>query len=294
MRARIFAILVTTALFALAAVPASANPDAHSYLALGDSVAFGYSPLIAAGGPSVPPSAFVGYPDTVAATLDLPVVNASCPGETTAGLIDRTAARDYKCLFFLQLGFKLHTTYSGSQLEFALNYLSTHPTVSLVTIDAGANDVFKLETSCGGRHTDCFANGISAVLASIDANLRFILGEIRNVANYHHALVVLTYYSISYDALTAGETQLLNARIIGAATAYGGIVANGFAAFMQPALNAGGSSCAAGLLVMYPGDGCDVHPSPAGHHLLAGAVVDAIATSCPAESVMGCMERNQG
>jgi len=289
MRVRILAILSTTALFVLAAVPASASRDAHGYLALGDSVAFGYSPLIFGNA-----DLFVGYPNTVAATLDLPLVNASCPGETTAGFVLRTPATDYMCLPYLAAGFPLHTTYSGSQLQFALNYLSTHPTVSLVTIDLGANDVFKLAAVCHGQDTDCFASGISGVLTSIDANLRLILGEIRNVAHYHHAIVVLTYYSVSYDPTTATGTQLLNAPIIDAANAYGGIVASGFDAFKQPALNAGGSSCAAGLLIVVAPGVCNVHPSPAGRDLLAGAVVDAIATSCPAESAMGCMERDQG
>ena len=292
MRVRVFALLSALALWVVAAIPASAGTDAHTYLALGDSVAFGYSPLIFAEGPGVDPSKFVGYPDTVATNLDLPLVNASCPGETTAGLISRTTANDFLCLPFLGGGFKLHTSYTGSQLDFAVKYLSTHPTTSLVTIDVGANDVFKLITICGGRNTACFANGISAVLANIDANLRFIFGEIRNVAHYHHALVVLTYYALSYDPTTAADTLALNAPISDAATAYGGIVASGFAAFEGPA--AGGSSCAAGLLIVLPRGSCDVHPSPMGRNLLAGAVVDAITASCPAESAMGCMERNQG
>ncbi len=293
MRVRLFALLSALALFVLAAAPASASTDAHSYVALGDSVAFGYSPLIVAGGHAGDPTNFVGYPDTVAAGLDLPLVNASCPGETAAGFISRTPATDWMCLPFLA-HFPLHTTYSGSQLDFAVSYLSAHPTVSLVTIDLGANDVFKLIAGCGGQNTACFANGISGVLTSIDANLRFILGEIRNVADYHHAIVVLTYYSLSYDPTTAARTQLLNAAISDAAKAYGGIVASGFDAFQQPALNAGGSSCAAGLLIVVPSGGCDVHPSPTGRDLLAGAVVESIAASCPAESAMGCMERNQG
>ena len=294
MRVRMVALLSALALWVIAAAPASATTDAHGYLALGDSVAFGYSPLIFAEGPTVDPSEFVGYPDIAAANLDLTLVNASCPGETTAGLISRTTANDFLCLPFVGAGFKLHASYTGSQLDFALKYLSTHPTTSLVTIDVGANDAFKLIAVCGGQNTACFANGISGVLANIDANLRFIFGEIRNVAHYHRALVVLTYYSVSYDRTTAADTQALNAPIIDAANAYGGIVASGFDAFKQSALNAGGSSCAAGLLIVLPSGGCDVHPSTKGRDLLAGAVVDAITASCPAESAMGCLERNQG
>jgi hypothetical protein len=53
-------------------------------------------------------------------------------------------------------------------------------------------------------------------------------------------------------------------------------------------------SCAAGLLIINLSDGtCDVHPTPLGRDLLAGAVINAIATSCPAESAIGCLNRSQ-
>src|SRR2546426_12238016 len=123
MRVRILAILSTTALFVLAAVPASASRDAHGYLALGDSVAFGYSPLIFGNA-----DLFVGYPNTVAATLDLPLVNASCPGETTAGFVLRTPPTDYMCLPYLNFS-PLSTPYSGAPVPFALHYLTPHPTL---------------------------------------------------------------------------------------------------------------------------------------------------------------------
>jgi lysophospholipase L1-like esterase len=299
MRVRLLALLSAAALFVLAAMPASATSEGHNYLALGDSVAYGYSPLIAFAISKgiLPPDAalFKGYPDTAAASLDLNEVNSSCPGETTAGFISRTAANDFLCLPFLASGIPLHTSYSGSQLDFALSYLSAHPTTSLVTIDIGANDVFKLATACGGQNTSCFAGGLSAVLTGIDANLRFIFAELRNVARYHHAIVVLTYYSLSYDPATAAGTQALNAPIIDAANAYGALVASGFDAFEGPALaTPDKSSCEAGLLIVLAPGVCDVHPTPAGRDLLAAAIVGAIAASCPAESAMGCMELNQG
>ena len=59
---------------------------------------------------------------------------------------------------------------------------------------------------------------------------------------------------------------------------------------------AGGSSCAAGLLIPLPpilGGGCDVHPTPKGRDLLAAAIVNTIAASCPAESPIGCLNRNR-
>ena len=295
MRVRLFSLLSACALFAMAAVPAGASADSHDYLALGDSVAFGYSPILVGEGLAGDPSVFVGYPDTAAKTFGMSLTNASCPGETTAGLISRTPSNDFVCLPYVA-NFPLHVSYSGSQLDFAVHYLQTHPTTRLVTIDIGANDVFKLEAACGGQATQCFASGLPAVLQGIDSNLRTIFNAIRNVAHYHHALVALAYYSLSYDAATAAGTEALNAPIIDATKAFGGLVASGFDAFEGPALaTADKSSCEAGLLIVVSASplACDVHPSPLGRDMLAGAIVNAVADSCPASSFNGCLDRNQ-
>jgi lysophospholipase L1-like esterase len=293
MKARLFALLSALALLILAPMPASASTtQGRGYLALGDSVAFGFKP-----DPATWPNInnFTGYPEIVAQSLNTTDVNASCPGETSGGFISLTNGADYKCLGF-RAHFPLHVSYSTSQLDFAISYLRAHPEVKLVTMDIGANDVFKLAVACRGTTTACFSNGLPGVLAGIGANLRFIYGQIRNVAHYHHALVTLTYYSLSYDVATATGTKLLNRPINDATLAFGGIVASGFDAFEGPALNAGGSSCAAGLLLPpFPPDPspCDVHPTPKGRDLLAGAVTTAIAQSCPAESFRGCLDRNE-
>lgn len=296
MKLRLLALLSAFALCALGAIPASAASQGRGYLALGDSVAFGYDPLIAHSALALHPNNFVGYPEIVASTLGTEDVNASCPGETSAGLISRTPANDFLCLNYLAVPLPLHVDYRTSQLDFALSYLTAHPDTKLVTMNIGANDVFKLQAACGGSSTACFLNGLASVLAAIDANIRFIYGEIRNVAHYHHALVTLTYYALSYDAATAAGTQALNKPIIDATLAFGGIVASGFDAFKGPAVAAGGSSCAAGLLLpaFPPGtSGCDVHPTHLGRDLLAAAIVGAIANSCPAHDVEGCLDRNQ-
>jgi hypothetical protein len=53
---------------------------------------------------------------------------------------------------------------------------------------------------------------------------------------------------------------------------------------------AGGSSCAAGLLIALPSGGCDIHPSVKGRALLAEAIVSTIAATCPGD-VKGCLNR---
>lgn len=270
MRVKLLALLSAAVLCVLAAVPASASVEGHTYLALGDSVAFGYSPLLVAGGFAGNPNVFVGYPEIAAGSLGMQDVNASCPGETTGGFISTTNGQDYLCLPY-RLNFPLHVNYTTSQLDYAIAYLLAHHDVRLITMDIGANDVFK----AGCTTTAC----IGSVLAGIEANLRFIYGQIRNVAHYHHALVTLTYYALSYDPASAAATQALNAPIIAATQAFGGTVASGFDAFQGPALAAGGSSCAAGLLIVLQASPlvCDVHPTPLGRDLLASAVVNALA-----------------
>lgn len=274
MRAKLFALLSAVAVFVLAAAPAMASDQSGDngqegeggiYLALGDSVAFGFNPLLS----RVNPNVFVGYPEIAADRLEMHGVNASCPGETSGGFISITNGADYLCLPYRQ-HFPLHVAYTTSQLDYAIAYLRAHHKVRLITMDIGANDVFK---------AGCTTNAcIGAVLAGIEANLRYIYGQIRNVAHYHHALVTLTYYSLTYDAPSAAATQALNAPIIAATLAFGGSVASGFDAFKGRALAAGGSSCAAGLLIVTQVSPlvCDVHPTPLGQHLLANAVVNAV------------------
>ena len=89
-------------------------------------------------------------------------------------------------------------------------------------------------------------------------------------------LVALTYYSLSYsDPTQVAGTEALNSAIASVTEKFGGKVADGFAAFEGPSLAAGGTPCAAGLLIKVPG-GCNIHPSPAGHQLLAQAIEDVI------------------
>ncbi len=87
------AVLVVAATAAIGAGTASSDPvngsDANgTYLALGDSVAFGYVPPDAVPAPKyLDAHSFVGYPEYLAQQLNERVSNASCPGETTASML---------------------------------------------------------------------------------------------------------------------------------------------------------------------------------------------------------------
>jgi len=113
-------------------------------------------------------------------------------------------------------------------------------------------------------------------VVEIEANLETIFDELRG-AGYTGPIVVLEYYSLSYsDPTTLAGTEFLDSVIAGVTTANGGILADGFRAFEGPSAAFGGDPCAAGLLIKLPDGTCNIHPSPAGQRLLAGAIADAI------------------
>jgi lysophospholipase L1-like esterase len=274
----------------LPAVSASAGsvtgPAANgTYLALGDSVAFGYVPPEAVPPPNYRSAhSFVGYPEDVAQALRVRVWNAACPGETTASMLvpgvvsngcenSPGSPTGYRTLY------PLHVQYQGTQMDYALKYLAVHRHTQLVTIDIGANDAFLCQETTADHCTN--PAELAAVLEEIQANLTTIYTQIRDVANYQGPLVALTYYSLSYDPTQVGGIELLNSVIAKVTTAFGGQVADGFAAFEGPSIAAGGSPCAAGLLIKLPDGTCNIHPSPAGHLLLAQAIEEVVGTLPP-------------
>jgi lysophospholipase L1-like esterase len=268
------------------ALPAAAAPlggagGNGTYLALGDSVAFGYVPPNAVPAPDYfDPSSFVGYPEDVAQALHIPVANASCPGETTASLYI-PGAQSNGCenspgsSIGYRTEFPLHVQYAGTQMLYALRYLATHRNTRLVTIDIGANDAFLCQETTADACTS--PAELQAVLKKIQVNLAIIYALIRDVARYHGPLVALTYYSLDYaDPTQVASTEALNSAIASVTEKFGGKVADGFAAFEGPSDAAGGSPCAAGLLIKLPDGTCNIHPSPEGHQLLAQAIEDVI------------------
>jgi lysophospholipase L1-like esterase len=277
---------VVAAASLMPALPASAAPVTGpsadgTYLALGDSVAFGYVPPQAVPAPDYfDPRSFVGYPEDVARALHLGVSNASCPGETTASfLVPGAPSNGCENSPGSSVGYRteypLHVQYRGTQMQYALRYLATHRHTWLVTIDIGANDVFL----CQETTADACASTaeFDAVLDEIQANLTTIYTLIRHVAHYHGLLVALTYYSVSYsDPAEVAGTEALDSVIASVTEKFGGKVADGFAAFEGPSAAFEGSPCAAGLLIKLPDGTCNIHPSPAGHLLLAQAIEDVI------------------
>jgi lysophospholipase L1-like esterase len=259
------------------------------YLALGDSVSFGYRESNAIPKPKpTKPKSIIGYPEDVAANLGLKLTNAACPGETSASFIN-TAAQSNGCEnTYSSSGpvaggyrtiYPLHAKYKNakqSQLAFAEAFLKKHPGTRLVTFMIGANDGF----ICIQQTTDGCQSEFADLQKTITKNVSKILKGLRKTAHYRGQIALLTYYSTNYsDFLSTFESNGLNDALEKAAKPYDVRIADGFGQFKKDARQAKGDTCTAQLLTQLsaPDQGtCGVHPSLAGQALLAQAVEQAI------------------
>ncbi len=263
------AVLIAVMVAGVGAQPAAADDEGHGrgqqqYLALGDSLPFGFNPLVD------PPEAaqYVGYPERASAPLKLALTNASCPGQTSSGFI-KTSGTDNGCFGFRQIPGAMHTAYDGSQLQFAVSFLRSHRHTKLVTLTLGANDLILCPNACAAQED------FDRVLTTYERNLRSILTAIRKV--YHHQLVAVTYYSTDYrNQDVTGALKALNRVTTRVIREFHGTTADGFTAFAAVAARSGGDTCAAGLLIRLPDRTCDVHPSEFGARVLARTLVAVI------------------
>lgn len=176
---------------------AGASQIGSTYLALGDSLAYGYHAAqfkseLEKG--TVEPATFNdGYVDDFGAVLKLAhpglqTVNDGCPGETTETLIDGSGIPGYCAGGPTGTPFPyafLHHPYTqASQLADALAILKANPNVSPITLDIGANDVLQfLASKCGFPSTfTCSPAEVEAEFAHIAGNVFSILSQLRAVA----------------------------------------------------------------------------------------------------------------
>jgi lysophospholipase L1-like esterase len=257
--------------------PSSPVTGGSAYLALGDSVTFGYQE------PSVVPAphyadaaSFHGYPEQLGAALHLKVANAACPGETSASLINPSAPNE-GCEAAYRKNFPLHVHYTGSQLNFALRFLRKHRNVRLVSLMIGANDAFLCQGSTPDHCTS--PSELSGLEAEISHNVHTILSSIRNKAHYGGQIAIVNYYSLDYALpVDNAESVLLNTTVDKAAKPFHVEIANGYGQFQLASMRFGNDPCLGGLITELDataGD-CGIHPSYAGQTLLAASVANAI------------------
>ena len=255
------------------------------YLALGDSVSFGYEEQTVVPAPNyADASSFLGYPELLGSELHVTVANAACPGETSSSLVDATAQSNgcentpTKGNVGYRTMFPLHVNYSGSQLAYAESYLTKHKNVRLVSLMIGANDFFACQELTADKCASVSEQ--TAVLATVGKNVKTILSAIRNKAHYSGQLAIINYYSLDYSSQAQdAQSALLNDTVDNAAKPFHVVVADGFGELEAAAAHSGGNSCTAGLLTQLSTGGCGIHPSYAGQSLLAEALEKVVRLS---------------
>jgi lysophospholipase L1-like esterase len=294
-------IVAVAALGALVLAPtAGAAKVGNAYLALGNSLAYGYhaaqfkeelakgeGTCIVAGVCIKPESFNDGYVDDFGAALKLfhpglKIINDGCPGETTDAFIKGSGIPGFCSNFPAATPFPdvwLHHPYFGSQLQDALAILKANPNVSPITLDIGGNDLLKM---CGFPQT-CTEPQITELIGHIAANLGFILTELRKAAP-NASIVLLGIYN-AFPTIPPGSDKVVAAFDAAEASVAASVPGTSFAnplPVFNPSVLTGGSEtqdfptiCA--LTAMCPGGTFnpvtgDLHPSKLGYGVLAGLV----------------------
>ena len=272
------AIAVTISLFMFvsnagptSAATAKFNPPKSYYLALGDSVTYGYqaSKIV----PGFAADDFdTGYVDVFATELRsiqpaIQAVNYGCPGESSTTFIHGG------CMVALT-GFPLHDPFSGPQLDAALAFLRAHRgEVSPITITLWGNDVRELLRACG-PDLSCVLSGAPAMIDRLAFNIDLILGRLRAAAPNAEIVVTGAWDSFVGDFAIADPLFMaMNAAMADVAVRNGARFADVFPIF-NPQGDEAAEIAAICTLLLICTDG-DSHPSDAGYLVLGEAVFDA-------------------
>jgi lysophospholipase L1-like esterase len=264
--------LTTTLLLALAAALLVATRTATSgtserpvyqppqsyYLALGDSMAYGFQLTKK---PGASPALFhTGYVDVFAARLrtlspKIQVVNYGCPGESTVTFVGGSCPG-------LADGFKLHDPFRGPQLEAVKSFLRAHPgQVSPITLTLWGGDLAPL--SAKGKRAP-------KAIAAFGSRFAAILKQLRAAAPAAE-IIVSGAWDPEADRLAQTESlyRSVDWAIERAAAASRVRVANMFAALNGPG-NVERQKARLCTLTFFCSKG-DPHPTNAGYRAMANA-----------------------
>jgi lysophospholipase L1-like esterase len=294
------ALAVPLSAFAFTSL-ASASQVGNTYLALGDSLAYGYhagqfKSELEKG--AVEPATFNdGYVDDFGAVLrlthpGLQVINDGCPGETTDTFIHGSGITGFCAGGPTGSPFPytfLHHPYTPqtSQLADALAILKENPNVSPITLDIGANDVLQfLASKCGFPSTfTCSPAEIEAEFGHISANVFAILSQLHTAAPKAQIVLIGLYnpYPTVLPAPGGDQTTAaLNAALQNVAAAVPNTsLANPEPAFNPSILVSGAPETAdlptiCAFTAMCPGGtfnpaspNADIHPTKTGYGVMA-------------------------
>lgn len=303
--ARLLVCVAALAAFgALALAPAAgAKGPGSTYLALGDSLAYGYHQ--AQFQEELKEKGFVeaanfndGYVDDFGAALKLlnpklQIINDGCPGETTETMIKGSGVFGPEFCAGGPTGSPfpkafLHHPYPGTQLEDALA-VAKEPGVGTITLDIGANDLLQfLAHTCGFPATfACSQEQIEAEIGHIAANVGSILAQLRAAAPKATIIFVSQYNPyptvVKPEGTGDATVEALNGALKAVAATYGVKFANTARTINFSGTHGGPEAgdiptvCA--FTAMCPGGAfnpsspnADIHPTKLGYAAMAGVV----------------------
>jgi len=267
-------VLVVLMLFAFAPAALAASnhntqPDwsnglKQHYLALGDSLAYGYQPCLLTSPPTC--STADGYVPDLFKSLQSEGVkdylNLGCPGETSSSLING--------------GICPYSPFS-SQLAAAVAYLQANAgKVSPVTLDVGANDMLN---SANFNPSTCVVNqsGFWTSLKTLDANLtgtilRELKGALTVKGRVTGEIVMMNYYDPLQNICpnSVPYSQIINRHLANDVRGFGSIV-NVFHAFGGPK-SPNPNICTLTWMCSVG----DIHANNKGYSVIADTFADAI------------------
>jgi lysophospholipase L1-like esterase len=260
------AMVVCTAAVATRSSAPVYQPPQRYYLALGDSIAYGFEPNTAS-------TTTAGYVGLFAARLrkltpEIEVVNYGCPGESTL-----TFSRG-GCPARAD-GLKLHDPFRGPQLRAAESFLHAHPgQVGPITLTLWGNDWLPLLLDTCKGDVACVRTRGPGAIAAFGSRLISILQRLRAAAPKAE-IIVTGAWDPDPNALAELRPiyRSLDTAIAQAASASGVRVAK-----VLPVFNPAASVRVAAARLCRLTFSCsrsDPHPTDAGYRALAEAVMDA-------------------
>jgi len=301
-RARLLVCAAAVLAFgALALAPAAQAGGTNTYLALGDSLAYGYHQAqfqneLKEKGYVEAANFNDGYVDDFGAALNLlhpglTIINDGCPGETTETMIKGSGVGPEYCAGGptgtpFPKAF-LHHSYPGTQLEDALAIAKEG--VGTITLDIGANDLLQfLEHTCNFPATfSCTEAQVEAEIGHVVGNIGYILAQLR-AADPGAKIVFVSQYNpyplaLSPEGRGDATVEALNGAIKSVAAGYGVGFANTMKVINFSGTHggpeAGDIATVCTFTAMCPGGTynptspeADIHPTKAGYAAMAAVV----------------------
>lgn len=243
------------------------------YVALGDSVAAGLGLPLDSSDPNNPACGVSSraYGAFVAASLQMPYQNFACSGATAGDLVTDQRVSG-----------------SGTEIQPQLDAAFANGTPSLISITAGANDVYWstflqqcYDSTCGGASDQVAASSLRNILS---AKLAYVFSNINSRSGGSPPPVIITGYyqplssacAQSQTNLTANEinwirsqTDALNQTISDAASNYTFV-------HFAPVDFSGHELCSNDPWVQGPNAAAPFHPTAAGQQAISNAILTSM------------------